>query len=106
MSVVVQRIDVRRFDAARMQKLNLFQTDRFFCDVYCLLPDQAQKLHAHADADKVYVVLEGTVRAEIGEDVVTLAAGDSVLAPAGSAHGVSNPGPASAALLVFMAPHP
>jgi len=47
----VKRIDVRRFDAAKMQKLNLFETPRFFCDVYCLLPGQGQKPHAHAAAE-------------------------------------------------------
>jgi mannose-6-phosphate isomerase-like protein (cupin superfamily) len=89
-----------------MQKLNLFETPRFFCDVYCLLPGQAQTPHAHADADKIYLVLEGTAVATIDDEPVTLAAGDCVLAPAGSAHGVSNPGPSPASLLVFMAPHP
>ena len=102
----VKRIDVRHFDAAKMQKCNLFETERFFCDVYCLLPQQAQKPHTHADADKVYVVLEGSVVAEIGEQSLTLTAGDSVLAPAGQSHGVTNPGPGAAALLVFMAPRP
>jgi mannose-6-phosphate isomerase-like protein (cupin superfamily) len=102
----VKRIDVRRFDAAKMQKLGLFETERFFCDVYCLLPQQAQKPHAHSGADKVYVVLEGTVEATIDDDRVAMTAGDCLLAPAGSSHGVANNGDAPAALLVFMAPRP
>jgi oxalate decarboxylase/phosphoglucose isomerase-like protein (cupin superfamily) len=61
----VESFQQRRFDAAKMQKLNLFQTERFFCDVYCLEPGQAQKQHAHAGNDKVYAVLEGTVIAQI-----------------------------------------
>ena len=97
----VKRIDARRFDAAKMQKLGLFETERFFCDVYCLLPRQSQKPHVHAGADKVYDVLEGTVEATIGDDRVAMTAGDCVLAPAGSAHGVSNNGEIPAALLVF-----
>ena len=102
----VKRIDVRRFDPAKMQKLGLFETERFFCDVYCLLPQQAQQPHAHAGADKVYVVLEGTVTATVGDEQVGLSPGDCVLAPAGQAHGVTNTGAVPAALLVFMAPHP
>ena len=102
----VKRIDVRRFDPAKMQKLNLFETERFFCDIYCLLPQQQQKPHAHAAADKVYVVLEGSVMATIGDDQVALHAGDSVLAPAGSTHGITNQGTTPASLLVFMAPRP
>jgi len=106
MPLAVQRLDVRRFDAAKMQKINLFETSRFFCDVYCLEPGQAQKPHRHDEADKVYAVLEGEVAVRVGEETATLRAGEAVLAPAGADHGVDNPGPGRAALLVFMAPRP
>jgi quercetin dioxygenase-like cupin family protein len=106
MPLAVQRLDVRRFDAAKMQKINLFETSRFFCDVYCLEPGQAQKPHRHDEADKVYAVLEGEVTVRVGEETATLRAGQAVLAPAGADHGVDNPGPGRAALLVFMAPRP
>jgi len=106
MPLETKRIDVRRFDPARMQKLNLFQTPRFFCDVYCLEPGQAQKPHRHEGADKVYAVLEGEVLVRVGEAQATLGAGAAALAPAGVDHGLSNPGPGRAAVLVFMAPSP
>lgn len=106
MAIDIKRIDVRRFAADKMQKLNLFETERFFCDVYCLEPGQAQKPHAHTAADKIYAVLEGEVRVRVGADQATAREGDVALAPAGIDHGVSNPGPARAALLVFMAPRP
>ncbi len=38
----------RRFGADKMQKVNLFETQQMFSDVYCLEPGQAQKVHAHA----------------------------------------------------------
>jgi mannose-6-phosphate isomerase-like protein (cupin superfamily) len=106
MALEIRRLDVRRFEAAKMQKLNLFETPRFFLDVYCLEPGQAQKPHAHEGADKIYAVLEGRVLARIGAESASLGPGDSVLAPAGLDHGVENPGPERAALLVFMAPRP
>jgi quercetin dioxygenase-like cupin family protein len=106
MPIPIQRLDVRRFDASKMQKLNLFETPRFFCDVYCLEPGQAQKPHRHEAADKVYAVLEGEVLVRVGEETAAVAAGAAVLAPAGQDHGVENRGPARAAVLVFMAPHP
>jgi quercetin dioxygenase-like cupin family protein len=106
MPLDLRRLDVRRFHPDKLQKLNLFETTQFFCDVYCLEPGQAQAPHAHAGSDKIYAVLEGRVVASVGADSSELAAGDAVLAPAGSVHGVSNPGPARAAVLVFMAPHP
>jgi len=106
MAIDVKRIDVRRFGADKMQKLGLFATPHLFCDVYCLEPGQEQRPHAHAGADKIYVVLEGAVTVRVGGDEAALAVGDAVLAPADHEHGVRNPGPARAALLVLMAPPP
>jgi quercetin dioxygenase-like cupin family protein len=106
MAIEVRRLDVREFSAAKLQKLNLFSTPRFFMDVYCLEPGQAQKPHQHDGADKVYAVLEGSVLAHVGGESARLGAGEAVLAPAGVDHGVENPGPDRAALLVFMAPRP
>ena len=56
----------RRFDASKMQKLALFESERFFCDVYCLLPGQEQKPHVHEGSDKMYAVLEGQVEIRVG----------------------------------------
>lgn len=106
MALPIKRTDLRRFDAAKIQKLSLFETERFFCDIYCLEAGQSQAPHAHAGADKVYAVLEGTVTASVGDDEAVLGAGDAVLAPAGRPHGIRNAGPGRAAVLVFMAPHP
>lgn len=96
----------RRFDTAKMQKINLFETERFFLDVYCLEPGQAQKAHTHAGSDKVYAVLEGTVHARIGGETRELQAGEAVLAEGGIEHGIENRSPARAAVLVMMAPKP
>jgi mannose-6-phosphate isomerase-like protein (cupin superfamily) len=106
MLLETKRFDARRFDLTKLQKLNLFQTPRFFCDVYCLEPGQGQAPHRHEGADKVYAVLEGTVRVRLGTEQATMGAGETVLAPAGVDHGVENPGPGRAAVLVFMAPSP
>lgn len=97
---------LRKFAADKMQKHNLFETERFFCDVYCLEPGQSQKPHAHEGSDKVYAVLEGTVHAQVGDEERPLAAGEIVHAPAGVSHGISNRSSGRAALLVFMAPRP
>jgi mannose-6-phosphate isomerase-like protein (cupin superfamily) len=106
MAIEIKKLDVRRFDAAKMQKINLFETPRFFCDIYCLEPGQAQKPHLHEGADKVYAVLDGTVKVRIGDETVEVGAGGAVLAPAGIDHGVENASAARASLLVFMAPRP
>jgi mannose-6-phosphate isomerase-like protein (cupin superfamily) len=97
---------LRRFSAEKMQKVNLFETPRMFCDIYCLEPGQAQKPHAHAGADKVYFVLEGEGEFSVGEERRSLGPGHAILAPADVDHGVRNAGSAPLTVLVFMAPNP
>src|SRR5262249_47599784 len=57
--------DASGFSPDKLTKHNLFTTRHFFLDVYALAPGQSQKPHAHDDADKVYVVLDGTCRFSI-----------------------------------------
>ena len=96
----------RRFSTEKMQKMNLFETERMFADVYCLEPGQEQKRHAHSGADKIYFVLEGSGRFHIGDEDRELGVDQIVLAPSGTEHGVSNRSDARLVLLVFMAPNP
>ena len=97
---------LRRFSPEKMVKVNVFSTPRFFCDVYCLEPGQAQQPHAHEGSDKVYYVLDGVGRFRVGDEERTLGHGQIVLAPAGQPHGVFNDGPSRLVLLVYMAPNP
>jgi mannose-6-phosphate isomerase-like protein (cupin superfamily) len=96
----------RRFSVEKMQKINLFETENMFADVYCLEPGQEQKPHAHAGADKLYFVIEGVGCFSIGPEQRVLGPDQLILAPAGVDHGVSNPGGAPLVLLVMMAPNP
>ena len=96
----------RRFAPEKMQKVNLFETDRMFCDLYCLQPGQAQKVHAHAGADKMYYVLEGEATFTLGEDQITAGADHTILAEADVPHGVRNASDGELVCLVFMAPNP
>jgi quercetin dioxygenase-like cupin family protein len=106
MALAIQRLGARRFSDEKMQKVALFETPRFFCDIYCLEPGQAQKPHRHDGSDKVYAVLEGRARVTVGDDSAELGAGDAVLCPAGAEHGIENAGADRVAVLVFVAPHP
>lgn len=103
---VVSLEDLRIFDPAKMRKNALFDSSRFFCDLYCLEAGQSQVPHAHGESDKVYVVLEGEGTFRVGEEQLALEAGQAVMAPAGATHGVSNEGPERLVCLVFLAPHP
>lgn len=97
---------VAQFAPEKMQKINLYETANFFCDVYCLEPGQEQKPHTHDEADKIYYVLEGRGLFLVGEETQELRQHQIVLAPAGAMHGVRNTSEARLILLVFMSPHP
>lgn len=97
---------VARFAAEKMAKVNLFESPRLFCDLYCLEPGQAQKDHAHADNDKVYHVLSGACTVRIGDQRRRLTTGHTAVAPAGIVHGLDNDTDARTTLLVVMAPNP
>ena len=102
LEVLKQRV----FSTEKMQKINLVETTNFFCDIYCLCPGQSQKPHQHADADKIYFVLEGEVAVQVGDEEELCKTGQLVLAPAGEQHGVHNRGQGNATLLVMMTPNP
>jgi mannose-6-phosphate isomerase-like protein (cupin superfamily) len=94
------------FAVDKMKKVNLFDTERMFCDVYCFEPGQAQTAHAHKGSDKVYYIIRGRATISVDIDTREVGPGTAVLAPAGSEHAVRNPGPERLTVLVFMSPKP
>ena len=94
------------FSEEKMKKNNLFDSPHLFYDAYCLLPGQAQKVHAHESSDKVYYVLRGVGRFTVGDEEEHLPEGHAVIARAGVRHGVSNETNENLVLLVTMAPKP
>ena len=98
--------DAASFSEEQMKKNALFDSERLFYDLYCLLPGQTQKAHAHEGSDKVYYVLEGTGRFTVGDEENDLGEGHAVIARAGEPHGVRNETGENLVLLVTMAPRP
>ena len=94
------------FSEEKMKKNTLFDSPHLFYDAYCLLPGQAQKVHAHEDSDKVYYVLRGEGRFTVGEEEQDLGECHAVIARAGDPHGVRNETQEDLVLLVMMAPRP
>lgn len=72
-----------------MQKLDVVNTERLLIGLNCFEPGQTQQVHAHAGADKFYLVLSGKASVVVGEETRELGPGDLALAPAGVAHGVA-----------------
>jgi quercetin dioxygenase-like cupin family protein len=103
---VVNLSDNQQFSQEKMKKNNLFQTPRFFCDIYCFESGQEQKGHIHGEQDKVYLVLEGQGTFQVGSKKKVLGPGQGTMAPAGEEHGVKNHTAQRLKVLVFVAPNP
>ncbi len=95
-----------QFADEKFQKVNIFDSPRMFCDIYCFEPGQEQTLHSHEDNDKIYYVVEGAGTFTVGTESRQLAAGWAALCEPGQDHGVHNDSDARLVVLVFMAPHP
>ena len=98
--------DLLQFRPEKMQKVNLFESPRMFCDIYCFEPGQEQKVHSHRGNDKIYHVLKGRGRFTVGDDTRTMEEGETTWAPSGEPHGVLNHSGEPLICLVVMAPHP
>jgi quercetin dioxygenase-like cupin family protein len=103
---IIKVRDVVAFNKDKLSKVSLFDTDKFFCDVYCFEPGQAQKVHAHDGSDKIYYVLEGRGKVTVGKVEREMKADEITIAPAGEEHGVLNHTADKLVMLVFMAPKP
>src|SRR5437667_11155214 len=80
----------KAFNEQKMQKVNLFETERMFCDLYCFEPGQEQKTHTHAGADKIYYVLEGRGTFHIGGESRELQERNIVIAQGDVEHGIAS----------------
>ena len=103
---VISLSEYQQFTSEKMKKNNIFQTPRFFCDVYCFEPGQEQKGHVNGEQDKMYLVLEGQGTFKVGSKEHVLGPGQGTMAPAGEEHGVVNHTNARLRVLVFVAPNP
>ena len=103
---VLKLTDIVEFSPEKLKKISLFDTDNFFCDIYCLEPGQSQKIHSHGDSDKVYLVLKSRGMVTVGIEEKELGPDEITIAPAGEDHGVINHTQDKLVILVFMAPKP
>lgn len=94
------------FSAEKMKKNGIFETERFFCDLYCFEPGQFQSPHAHNGSDKIYYVVKGKGWFQVGEQEKELGEGEIALAQSGQRHGVTNRSSEQLVVMVYMAPKP
>lgn len=67
-------------------------------------PGQGPPLHAHADADESWYVLEGDLRFSLDGEIRQAPPGSFVFVPRGVAHCFQNIGPGAARVLVLFTP--
>jgi quercetin dioxygenase-like cupin family protein len=76
------------FTADKFAKADLFLGAHLFVGINCFEPGQSQRVHTHAGADKVYFVVSGKARMQVGDDIREASEGSVVWAPAELPHGV------------------
>jgi quercetin dioxygenase-like cupin family protein len=88
----------------RLQGFDASETDGFWVGLSHFLPDGGAESDA-TPLEKVYVVVEGTVRLETDEGTIDLGPLDSVWLAAGERRSIVNPTNRTASMLVVM-PYP
>jgi len=103
---LVQHLEARAaFRADKMAKVDCYRSAHLLVGLNCFEPGQSQAVHAHAGADKFYLVLSGKANFVVGERTVTAGPGDLIVAPADVPHGVTR-AETRTVVLVTMAPAP
>jgi len=76
------------FAPGKFTKADLARGEHLLAGLNCFEPGQSQAVHAHAGADKFYLVLEGKARMRVAEEEQDAGPGTVIWAPAGVPHGV------------------
>jgi len=104
--IITHTLSKAQFSPEKMGKVTLGAGEHLYAGLNCFEPGQEHKAHTHAGQDKLYVVLEGSGEATVGEETAVVSAGAVILAPAGVPHSMRNPGPHRLAVLIVFAPPP
>ena len=94
------------FHPEKMGKATLFESERILVGLNAFEPGQAHALHAHADMDKVYQVLEGRGVFLLEGRELAMDTGMMLVAPAGVPHGIRNESQDRLVVLAILAPGP
>lgn len=94
------------FNADKMGKATLFESERILVGLNSFEPGQEHKLHSHAGMDKVYLVLEGSGVFLLEGREVPMSRGVLLVAPEGVPHGIRNDGGDRLVVLAILAPGP
>jgi quercetin dioxygenase-like cupin family protein len=94
------------FNPEKMGKATIFRSDRMMVGLNSFEPGQEHALHAHADMDKVYQVLQGSGVFLLEDREIAMVPGVMLVAPEGISHGIRNTGEDRLVVLAILAPAP
>lgn len=103
---VVRPADHAVFSPAKMGKSTIFESPRMLVGLNAFEPGQQHALHAHADMDKLYSVVQGEGMFLLDDAELPMREGDLLVAPAGVPHGIRNSSNARLVVLAVLAPSP
>jgi len=104
--IIKHLADHAQFSPEKMAKTDLAQGETLFAGLNCFEPGQQHAAHAHAEQDKLYVVLEGEAEIQVGDETQRVSAGGGAFAPSGVMHSVRNCGEKRLIVLAVLAPPP
>src|SRR5437016_2003487 len=103
----VQRVSsLAKFTPEKMGKTTIAQGEFLFAGLNSFEPGQEHAPHAHANQDKLYLILEGSGMVQVGDQTEYLSAGDAAFAPSGIVHAIRNPGPERLVVMTVLGPPP
>ena len=94
------------FNAEKMGKATLFESDRILVGLNSFEPGQAHALHAHEGMDKVYQVLVGRGTFLLEGEELPMEPGVMLVAPSGVPHGIRNDSDERLVVSAILAPGP
>jgi mannose-6-phosphate isomerase-like protein (cupin superfamily) len=103
---VIRPRDYAVYDATKMGKSAIFQSEHLLIGLNAFEPGQEHALHAHLGMDKMYSVIDGEGVFLLADRELSMRAGDLLVAPDGVPHGVRNTGSKRLLVLAVLAPAP
>ena len=101
---IIRPRDHAQWRADGMGKSTIYQSSHLLVGLNAFEPGQSHALHAHADMDKVYLVIEGQGLFLLEDSEVAVQAGEMLVAPAGMPHGVLNDSGSRLLVMAMLAP--
>ena len=102
---VYKLTELARYQPDKMAKIDVAASAHMICGLNCFEPGQAQKVHAHAGADKLYYVVEGSGEFSVGSEKRTISAGELLYVPEDVEHGVVNTSAGRLSVMIVIAPN-